>query len=345
MPPLHVLIKRILLTGVPLPDGARPGMAPPVRLQALLAACAATHRSINAMAVRYGNRYRSAYWSVYLLSSVAVLFAALPPALGWDLERHSLHSYAWAWGLCELLVIMIVGVVYWRGHHADWQGQWLAARTHAELAWYLPLIAPLVDFNQPHPEASWYARVFAPGQHVREADGVGSMCTDMEPLARSGLDGAWEDEAFVTSYARWAIHILDGQRLYHLRVRAEHHALHHRVHRITGALFAFTALGAVAHLVLHSLWLSVLAVFFPALAAALHGALAQTEAYRLEQSATRLVASMEHATAGVEQALQYTAASGDTAPLAAAVQEAVAVILDEHQDWHGTVRPHHIPLG
>jgi hypothetical protein len=54
---------------------------------------------------------------------------------------------------------------------------------------------------------------------------------------------------------------------------------------------------------------------------------------------------MEHAIAGVEQALQHTAVSGNTAPLAAAVQEAVSVILDEHQDWHGTVRPHHIPLG
>ncbi len=345
MPPLHILIKRLLLTGVRLPDGSRPGMLPPARLQTLLAACAATHHSINTMAVRYGNRYRSAFWSVYLLSAIAVLFAALPAALGWDLDQHALHSYAWAWGLCELLVILIVGLVYWRGHHADWQGQWLTARTRAELAWYLPLIAPLVDFSQPHPEASWYARVFAPGRHLREADGVANMCREMEPQARADLHGAWADTGFVTSYVRWAIHILEGQRLYHLRVRAEHHALRHRVHRITAALFALTALGAVLHLVLHSLWLSVLAVFFPALGAALHGALAQTEAYRLEQSATRLIASMECAITGVEQALQHSAVSGDTAPLTAALQGAVSVILDEHQDWHGMVLPHHIPLG
>ena len=340
MLPLHTIIKRILLAGLTLPSSSTARQAPPDRLLPLVAAAHPRHVAFNAEAIRYGNRYRSAFWAIYLLSPTAVLFAALPPAMGWDVN---LPSYAWVWAVCELLVILSVAVIYWRGHKAGWQGQWLEARTRAELAWYLPLVAPLVDFDQPHENASWYVRVFNPGEHLRQAGEVDALCVQLEPLARAGMDGAWQDAAFVRSYALWAIHILEGQRVYHLRAGAENHALTHRIHRITGSLFALTALGAALHLLLHSMWLSLASVFFPALGAALHGALAQSEAFRLEQNAGRLVLAMEQAIAEVRAALDE-AGSGHAA-LYDAVQRAVALILDEHQDWHGTVRPHHIPLG
>ena len=340
MPPFHSLVKRLLLAGVTLPASPHTPHTAPERLLPLVAAVGPRQAAFNAEAVRYGNRYRSAFWAIYLLSPVAVLFAALPPAMGWDVH---LHSYAWVWAVCELLVILTVAAIYWRGDKADWQGQWLAARTRAELAWYLPLVAPLVDFGRPHDSASWYVRMFTPGEHLRQAGDVDAMCAQLEPLARAGTAGAWQDPDFVRAYAQWAIGILEGQRSYHLRAGAENHALTHRVHRITGGLFFFTAVGAALHLVLHSLWLSLASVFFPALGAALHGALAQSEAYRLEQNAGRLVRGMAQATEEVSAAL---AAAGDgRAALRDAVQRAVALILDEHQDWHGTVRPHHIPLG
>lgn len=344
MRPLHNIIKRVLLVGVTLP-GAKPVVnPPPERLRELIAASTASHRGCNARAIVYGNRYRSAFWSIYLLSAIAVLFAALPPALGWDVHGHALNGYTWLWGVAELVVIAIVGLVYWLGERGQWQAEWLAARTQAELTWYLPLVAPLIDFGAPDASANWYARLFDPGHHLREETGVDALCVQFEPLARSSLAGAWQDAAFLDQYARWAISILDGQRLYHARMRAEQHALLHRVHRITGWLFALTAVGAVLHLVLHSLWLSLLAVFFPALAAALHGALAQSEAFRLEQSAGRLVESLRQAIEAVERA-RALPGDGAAQALADAIQAAAAVILDEHQDWHGTVRPHQIPLG
>jgi hypothetical protein len=344
MRPLHSIIKRVLLVGVTLPDAQPVVNAPPERLRELIAASAASHGVLNARAIDYGNRYRSAFWSIYLLSAIAVLFAALPPALGWDVHGHALNGYTWLWGVAELVVIGVVGLVYWLGERGQWQAEWLAARTQAELTWYLPLVAPLVDFSEADAGANWYARLFDPGQHLREESGVDALCAQLEPLARASLAGAWQDAAFLDQYARWAISILDGQRVYHARMRAEHHALLHRVHRVTGWLFALTAVGAALHLVLHSLWLSLLAVFFPALAAALHGALAQSEAFRLEQSAGRLVETLAQAINAIEQA---RALPGDSArqPLADAIQAAAAVILDEHQDWHGTVRPHQIPLG
>ena len=65
-----------------------------------------------------------------------------------------------------MIVIGAVSAIYWRGHRQHWQEQWLDARTTAELCWYLPLLAPLIDFNAPADDTNWYLRVFDPGQHV-----------------------------------------------------------------------------------------------------------------------------------------------------------------------------------
>lgn len=343
MPPLHSLIKRLLLLGARRPAPALPEpAAPPACLEALIRACAAAHRGYNARAIFYGDRYRSAYWAVYLLSAVAVLFAVLPPALGWDQHAHSMHSYAGSWGIGELVVITCIGLLYWRGHHAGWQAQWLEARTYAELAWYLPLVAPLVDFDLPHPAANWYARVFEPGRHALQTSDIDALCGSQVDAARQVQAALWQDAAAMRAYGLWALALLRGQRYYHQRVRAEQHVLQHRVHRITGCLFALTAAGAALHLVWHTVWLSLVTVFFPALGASLHGALAQSEAYRLEQTSGRVIAKLEAAMEEVQAAL--AAGTIASATLAQAVRGAVAAILDEHHDWHGTVRPHGIPL-
>jgi hypothetical protein len=184
--------------------------------------------------------------------------------------------------------------------------------------------------------------VFNPGQHVREASEIDALCLRLAEPARAMQAVLWQDAAAVREYGQWAIGILRGQRIYHQRVRDEQHTLQHRVHRITGCLFALTAAGAALHLFLHTMWLSLVTIFFPALGAALHGALAQSEAFRLEQTSTRLAARLTAAVAEVEAALAYEVAQA--AVVAQAVRNAVAAILDEHQDWHGTVRPHHIPL-
>lgn len=343
VPALHALIRRLLLTGRRVPNvGVATPPAAPGALRWLIAACRPSHGVFNARAIRFGDRYRSAYWAIYLLSAVAALLATLPAALGWDQSTHGLHSYAGVWGAGEVLVIAVVGLLYWRGHRQDWQGLWLRARTHAELSWYLPLVAPLVDFSRPHPDHSWYARVFNPGQHLREANEIDALCAQLEQPARTAQQALWSDPEAVRAYGAWSVAILRAQYLYHQRVAAEQHALQHRVHHISTTLFLLTACGAALHLVWHSLWLTMVTVFFPALGAALHGALAQSEAFRLEQASRRLAQHLAQVIADIERAL--AADTLHAVKVAEAVQAAVAVILDEHQDWHGAVRPHHIPL-
>jgi hypothetical protein len=346
---LHDAIQRFLLIGVRLDRAPTlPPAHPPERLAPLIAALEPAHGEFDLRAIHYGHLYRSGYWAIYLLSALAVLFAVMPLALGWDTDFHYQHPYAKAWAFGEVLLIGTVSAVYWFGQRRDWQGQWLRARTAAELLWYLPVLAPLLQADTPanpesgNSEPNWYLRVFDPGQHVRGGDEIGAHCARLEPLARTALAGAWSDGEFVAEYARWAGEILEHQRRYHAAIVVRQHALQHRVHWLTALLFGLTGLGAVLHLLVHKLWLSLVTIFFPALGASLHGALAQSEAYRLETSSRRLTEELAKAIERI-RAAAATPAPGCRG-LQAAVEAAIALILEEHQDWNLLVRPHRLPL-
>jgi hypothetical protein len=341
---LHQAIQRLLLLGVrlPSPEPATQSL-PPQQLAALIAAIKPEHHKFDQRALHYGHRYRSGFWAIYLLSAIAVLCAVLPLALGWDSPQHAFHSYAGVWAVAEVVLIAVVSVIYWLGHRRDWQGQWLHARTTAELTWYLPMLAPLLDFDSPHAEQNWYVRAFDPGHHLRTADDVSKLCARIEPLARELLTGAWSDPVFVSGYVRWTLSILEQQRHYHRGVAAKQHALLHRVHSINGYLFGLTALGATLHLVIHTLWLSLVTTFFPALGASLHGALAQSESYRLGTTSERLANELGESIEQIHR-VSADASTADRLALKASIESAMASILEEHQDWTLLVRPHHLPL-
>ena len=342
---LHQFIQRLILLGAHVESlpSMRPPQPPPALLP-LIDSIAVSHKRFDTRAILYGHRYRSGFWAIYLLSAIAVLCAVVPLALGWDSANHLLHPYAGLWAVSEVVIIGSVSAIYWRGHKRDWQSQWLDARTTAELSWYLPMLAPLIDFDSPADAANWYLRVFDPGQHVRGADDVARLCADNEALARKQLTNAWADPVFVADYARWTTEILEDQRHYHYRTASKQHALRHRVHLINSALFALTAVGALLHLVIHTLWLSLVTTFFPALGASLHGALAQSEAYRLGTTSERLVGELQGAIDRIRAALEERGSAANELPLKAAIEAAIALILEEHQDWHLLVRPHNLPL-
>jgi hypothetical protein len=341
----HELIQRTLLIGTRLqvPPAPQP-VSPPARLLPLIEALAPAHLMFDARALHYGHRYRSGFWAIYLLSAVAVLFAVLPLALGWDDRRHLQHPVVGLWAVGEVLIIGTVSTIYWFGHRRDWQGQWLRARTTAELIWYLPLVAPLLDFAQAETSANWYMRVFDPGNHLRSGDDLEAICAKNEPLARTLLDGAWSDPKFISTYALWTMGVLEAQTHYHHRVAIRQHALLHRVHSVNIGLFGLTALGALLHLVLHTVWLSVITTFFPALGASLHGALAQSESYRLGTTSERLAVELQQAIGDIRATSGRPDASPQPGPIKSSIQAAIELILEEHQDWHMLVRPHHLPL-
>jgi len=117
-----------------------------------------------------------------------------------------------------------------------------------------------------------------------------------------------------------------------------------RVHAVNSWLFGLTALGALLHLVVHTLWLTLVTTFFPALGASLHGAIAQSEAYRLGHTSGRLTVELRAAIDAIGAALEQFRATGNAATLKQSITEAIGLILEEHEDWHLVVRPHHLPL-
>ena len=348
--PFYLIIQRLLLMGVRLPAANAPGdpVKPPPALQEITAAVRPTFDAFNARAIHAGNRYRSAFWAIYLLSAGAVVCAVLPIALAWqnDPEMHEMMGHVW--GIAEVAAMAVVGILVWSGRRHDWQGQWLAARTRAEMTWYLPLLAPLVPFAEAGEADNWYARVFDGDDPFAAGDEVDALCRELAPHAGELLAAAWRDPAFVAGYARWAAHVIDGQRRYHARLGARNRALLHRTHRINTVLFGLTAAGALAHLFMHATWLLLLTIFCPALAASLHGAMAQSEAYRLATTSERLAVELGGALQRIEQACAVSGGEGRagaaTEALRDAITAAIALLLNEHQDWHMLVRPHHLPL-
>jgi len=336
---LHRHIQNLLLVGVrhaelPLPRRVEP----PARLMALVEALKPAHRAANERAVAAGHRYRSAFWLLYLLSALAVLLGVMPAVLGWDAHDHPLHPWGWIWSMAELLVIASVAATYVLGHRRDWQGQWLAARTEAELVWYLPLAAMLHEDGESAPD-HWYGQRLQVGAEDPAGDVMAGLCRRFDAAARAAMDGAWQDAAFSQAAAQWMASIAAGQCYYHAHVARHNEALQHRVHQLTALLFVLTALASAAHLVWHAAWLLLPSVLCPALGAALHGALAQSEAFRLQMSAERLEEQLG------EIGHQIEAAPHDAAHLRQRGNEMLDLILAEHQDWHMLVKPHHLPLG
>src|SRR5438552_10171853 len=146
---LHQLIQRLLLLGIRFDAAPEPARrAAPQALAPLIDSLSKAYLEFDRRAVQYGHRYRSGFWMIYLLSALAVLCAVLPLALGWDSDSHAIHRYSGIGAVIEVAVIGVVSTIYWRGHRSDWQGEWLRARTTAELTSYLAMIAPLLDFSE-----------------------------------------------------------------------------------------------------------------------------------------------------------------------------------------------------
>lgn len=342
----HQTVQNILLAGHRFPTSSQQlAPPPPAQLVPLVDAVAPQHRDFDTKAIRLGHRYRSAFWLIYLFSALAVLCAVMPLALGWDDGRSQSSKYAIFWVIGEIVIISSVALLYWLGHHHDWQGQWLAARTKAELAWYVPLIAPLIDHSQAATQGNWYELLFNEGDPIPANDEIDELCRRCAELAGASLHGVWSDRSFVIAYGHWAIGLLEGQRQYHHRVAARQHALLQRVHGINTWLFGLTGLAALSHLFIHSRMLTLMTTFLPALGASLHGALAQSEAYRLRVTSERLATELARVITPIQQVLAAADPTASAARLRAEVHAAVQLIMDEHDDWHMLVRPHHLPLG
>lgn len=223
------------------------------------------------LADHYGQLHRSGYISNYLLSAVAVGFAALG-AIGPDLPgRWRDIAPEWA-PICEIAAIVFIAATVWHGYLRHWHTRWLEYR---HLSGQLRSLRALVltgsatgEARSPRPDepvepgsdwTAWYCRLTA-----RE---VGLPNFAVEPqyveMVRTAIS---EGE-------------IDDQIEYHTKTAGRMKSVDRWLERLSHAAFILTALACLyelvpqtrpSHAFLQGL-LSLLCIVLPAFGAALFG--------------------------------------------------------------------------
>ena len=154
-------------------------------------------------AVHYGHRYRSGFWAIYMLSAIAVLFAVMPLALGWDDRPPRTASVSRSVGSRR------------SGHHRH-GGRDLLAGSSARLAGAMAACphdrgidlvsaarraAASTSSMAGMPMLTGIRACFRSGPALHSGDEVASDLCEHESLARTLLERAWSDPQFHTGYA------------------------------------------------------------------------------------------------------------------------------------------------
>ncbi len=224
----------------------------------------------------YGNQYRGSFVLIYLLGALAVLAALVPVGFAFsDRFGHDAHHYAVWFTVTELVFILLILFIHKRGanphghghgHKSTWLNQrwherWIDYRILTERFRYMEIlyplgIDPLVEGVARGKELQYWVNAYFAMR-----------------LAQSGTARTQDLGAYKTRL----LEVMEGQRDYHSKNSHRAELIHHRLHAFATWLFYGTLLACASHFILHNPILTLMAGFFPALAAAMHGILASGE--------------------------------------------------------------------
>ena len=307
MSTFHKWCRKTLLTGVsrakPLVEEAE--ARPPAALQDLINDTESKKHHLDIAATRYGNYYRSAYWSGYLLSSVAVALALLTIGI---------PEISGVFVGLEILVISSILLIYIVGSKNKWHQNWLQSRRDAEFLRHQALVT-LLERSQNLPGSS----------------NTSTTSNDIdERMTNTTLSSAAAQDVLLNDPSLWPWiqqQVSEQINYHHARAHDEHH-LRHRVHRIAFGCFILTFIAVALHLVIHSNWLSIAAAFLPSLAAALTGVIAHSESERLEIDSKRMVSILQ----GLLTQLKTLPTS--LSDRQALLSKSLDALLSDIDDWH-----------
>ena len=262
-------------------------LAPSELVSRVVERLAPLHGRLDLLGQYYADRYRSAYTVIFSLAWVAAVAAVA------GLIAHGAHSplalvFAWL----ELGVILgILGLTFW-GKRRRFHEKWIDYRLLAEQVRHLAFLWPIgatssaarlpVELAPGDPRACWTGWLYR--ALVRDLGfGFGQYSAAHAEACRR----------FLRSEE------IPAQRAYHARLAARYRRVSHAVHVRTDWLFGAAAVVALLHVVGAPHWLAgglgggaealasrelaiaavltVLSVFFPARAAALHGWVGQSD--------------------------------------------------------------------
>ena len=303
----------------------------------------------------YADAERSASILIGVLAAMAVLVALLPVAMAWDHEDKAADAAAIA---SEFGILMLLVVLLRLSSMRRWRQRWLEYRVLAELVRQLRLLIPLgggrpVPRTPPHlavygdPTRSWmYWQARAVGREVGLPDARLTQAYLDDCLGYLGAVAADPET---------------GQLCFHLKTRQRSERIHEFLHRGSGLLFGVTLLSTIAHLLLQipsgevgwlprlperyaalvplsedgTLWLVLIAGFFPALGAAFAGINNQGEFVRLAKRSHAMADSFERFDAEIRKV--KAAAETRLADLLPVANRMSQAMVDENLDWRVVV--------
>ncbi len=277
-PVLWKVFRTLIGGSVPAaPDPATPAPAASPAIGAAAARFGPLFAWPDRLAVHYADVYRSAFVVYYLLAAAAVAFVLLPLVCGWEGRR------AMFCGVAELLTILTILAIVFRGRSRRWHERWIDYRFAAELLRQVRLALPLGGGHPfprlpahlatyGHPAASWMAWY----THAHER--------------AFGLPAARLDKPHLHAALHQLETLLREQVAYHQQSAHRYHRLEHRLHFAGIILLTATLIACALHLSAeaseHLHWLSprllaFLSGFLPALGAAIVGITNQGEFRRI----------------------------------------------------------------
>ncbi len=256
----------------------------------------------NDLSIRYAIRYRSAFFWIYGLATLAVA-AAVAGHVGdvhvgearaeWhtaqcttaekastpecnELGRRlkALKRAAAPWGVYEFLFLLVVLGLFVSGRWGKYHEKWVDYRSLAERIRHLTFLLPLGS-------TSPAIRVPVAAQHA-DPSSTWVNWLFRAVVRQAGLfDARLNGEYLAHCRALLVDDVVRGQAAYHERVARRLGTLHRRLHGVTIFLFVSALVVSLLHL-LHVEWSRpledapfVLAVLLPAVGAALHGFMSQ----------------------------------------------------------------------
>lgn len=251
------------------------------------------------LATRLAGLHRGAIVSVHLLGACAVTLAVLPYA--WPALRAG--AGIWVVGALEALALLTIIGLYRVA--LRWRVRWLDYRALAEGCRYADIG---IGFD-PVPGAAWWQIV------------LNSRMTQVPaPAIAPGR----------------LIRAIREQQAYHQRTANLFDDRYEQGHRLSLAMFGFSALGCLLHLGFHWDSLLMLTAALPAFSAALHGALGSLELEALASASRRAAALFSGLLARAEPLAKATSlVPQQRVDLDRIAAEFVQLVAIEVHNWHG----------